>query len=119
MQAGLNQAQMMVMTDLEEPFVPLSEGLFVDPYESKYVLANFCFVALLLWDADRRKQKIGDFISSKPDTHYLFPHQKYRVSIASDFECSSFSTAANWRQNYLRAGQPTDIWPRKAVRATR
>lgn len=28
---------MIVMSDLEDPFVPLSEGLFVDPYESKCV----------------------------------------------------------------------------------
>ena len=31
---------MMVMTDLEDPFAPLSEGLFVDPYESKDVISS-------------------------------------------------------------------------------
>ena len=36
----LEQAQMMVMTDLEDPFVPLSEGLFVDPHESKDVISS-------------------------------------------------------------------------------
>lgn len=37
-QAKLDQAQMLVMPDVEDPFVPLgSDGLFVDPYESKSV----------------------------------------------------------------------------------
>jgi protein transport protein SEC24 len=38
--AELSQAQMMVMTDLEDPFVALSEGLFVDPQDSKPVITS-------------------------------------------------------------------------------
>ncbi|KAL2171472.1 hypothetical protein VTG60DRAFT_2880 [Thermothelomyces hinnuleus] len=37
---ALEQAQMMIMPDIEDPFVPLSEGLFVDPYESKAVISS-------------------------------------------------------------------------------
>ncbi|KAF4850501.1 hypotheticall protein [Colletotrichum siamense] len=37
---SLDQAQMMIMPDLEDPFVPLSDGLFVDPYESKAVITS-------------------------------------------------------------------------------
>ncbi|KAF2457647.1 Sec23/Sec24 family protein [Lineolata rhizophorae] len=38
--ANLEQAQMLVMPDIEDPFVPLSEGLFVDPEESKVVIMS-------------------------------------------------------------------------------
>lgn len=37
---ALEQAQMMVMTDVEEPFVPLSDGLFADPEASKTVITS-------------------------------------------------------------------------------
>ncbi|KAK0625300.1 hypothetical protein B0T17DRAFT_590918 [Bombardia bombarda] len=38
--SALDQAQMMIMPDIEDPFVPLSDGLFVDPYESKSVITS-------------------------------------------------------------------------------
>lgn len=37
---ALEQAQMMIMPDIEDPFVPLSDGLFVDPEESKDVITS-------------------------------------------------------------------------------
>lgn len=36
----LTSAQMLVMSDIEEPFLPFSEGLFVDPEESKTVITS-------------------------------------------------------------------------------
>lgn len=36
----LSSPQMWVMPDLEDPFVPLSTGFFVDPYESKTLLKS-------------------------------------------------------------------------------
>lgn len=37
-QAGLEQAQMLVVPDLDDMFVPMSEGLLVDPYESRSLI---------------------------------------------------------------------------------
>lgn len=38
---NLERAQMLVMPDIEDPFVPLgSEGLFVDPYRSKLIITS-------------------------------------------------------------------------------
>lgn len=39
-QAGLETAQMLVVPDLEDMFVPMSEGLLVDPYESRSLIES-------------------------------------------------------------------------------
>ncbi|EFQ86736.1 hypothetical protein PTT_17947 [Pyrenophora teres f. teres 0-1] len=38
--SNLTSAQMLVMSDLDDPFLPFSEGLFVDPVESKTVITS-------------------------------------------------------------------------------
>lgn len=37
LRATLNEPQLMIMSDVSEPFVPLSSGLFFDPTESKEI----------------------------------------------------------------------------------
>ncbi|KKA26991.1 hypothetical protein TD95_000549 [Thielaviopsis punctulata] len=37
---NLDEAQMLIMPDLKDPFVPLGSGLFVDPYESKHIITD-------------------------------------------------------------------------------
>lgn len=37
---GLETAQMVVMPDIEDPFVPFNDGLFVDPLESKAAITS-------------------------------------------------------------------------------
>lgn len=41
LKAGLEKAQMLVVGDIEDMFVPLSEGFLVDAWESRYVLWSY------------------------------------------------------------------------------
>lgn len=38
--SSLEQAQMIVMSDIDDPFVPIDDGMFVDPEDSRYVIED-------------------------------------------------------------------------------
>ncbi|KAM0787449.1 hypothetical protein ACM66B_003529 [Microbotryomycetes sp. NB124-2] len=40
LRAGLDQAQMLVVPDIDEMFLPMMEGFLVDPFESRTVIEN-------------------------------------------------------------------------------
>lgn len=50
---SLNDAQMLIVSDIENAFIPLREGLFVDPYESKNIIEIVLKSILTMFDCLR------------------------------------------------------------------
>jgi protein transport protein SEC24 len=42
---GLNSAQMLVVSDINDVFVPLQAGFLADPFESRYII-NYNYIIL-------------------------------------------------------------------------
>ena len=109
LQSSLEQAQMIVMPDVDDPFVPISDGFFVDPYESKYV-------STLLTMARSNIIYQGHYhIITKPPSYPLLHDQEPRASIASNAERRCGSSREDGREDRMLAGRFTNVGDRKSV----
>ena len=84
----------MVMPDLEDPFVPLSNGLFVNPYESRYALVSLdrlkLLILWLLWQGDHHNS-----FDATPES--LFSSQASRAGAIADLGCRLGRSFSNGR----------------------
>ncbi|KAI9308966.1 Sec23/Sec24 trunk domain-containing protein [Cunninghamella echinulata] len=73
LKATLEQASMMVVSDIEEMFLPLSDGLFVDPQESKLVIEDLLDNLPLLFSKNKTSTSVfipvvkGALMALKPN----------------------------------------------------
>lgn len=133
LKATLDQAQMIVVSDVQDVFVPLHDGLFVDPEESKTViqdllanLPNFyaetrvvdvvfgSIIATALSGMQEGGGKLTVFSTSIPKRGLGVLQARAQVNNNSDEEKSlllPIGTAYNtWGVDLVNAGICVDLW---------